>query len=358
MHEAGWSMDGLLWSKSFQLVGRFSTALKSKLPLLSEAWGISARQTKNDVPQAGASGDMTAGEPKMNRSLIEQNLAEAVDVANLLAFSRVTDLEQLRRGSIEDILRDSGRRVIGRLAYEAEQRGETPFALFDRLEVTTVTPDNSPAGSPSIVRLHDPVSGQSHEIEFIKVDETWVPRSIAEAWPEFLAQTRDWAKTFDKIDWEQLRPSLTANLAKIESAVGRVEAATTPVEILAPLTLIGTEVGQMMSTLSPESASQLTPVGPSRKVTVIIDRPLAGDDLTRILEQLVAASPEPSRTEYVASTLNGRTVVELGPVEDPAAFASRLAEKKAQAPDEKSAKESSTEFDSTKREIRWSPSFP
>jgi hypothetical protein len=357
MHEAAWSMDSMIWSRSFYVLGRFGLAMKAKFPLMKGLLNKSAidierqKTEKTDEIVSGNLPSRSASDGKSTPLMIEQNFQELIEVINLLAFSRVTELDQLRRGTVEEILRESGRRVMGRMAYEAELRGETPFELLCRLETST---EPSQQEGVSIVVLKDPLTGQSQRIEFVQVEDAFVPRSMAQAWPDFLEETREWGRQFSRIDWEELRPDVMANLAAIEAQILRIDAATDASGMLPALSSIGEELARIAERLSPESARSLPQVGPPQKVTILINRPLGGEQLTQVLDQMVSICPKPNETEYVTSTLGGQTIVEIGPVNDLADFAEKLGKLRTSATGIPADAQPKTEVNAATRKIVWS----
>lgn len=274
-------MDTDLWSQVFQLANKTSNVLKAKKELFFSHNGLKR------MPQ------MEAIKPHWDT--IVSGLRE-------IATSDVADLLKLKQADLKQLL-VSGNRLFGSL----------PLPKFGDVQVTTVKTDGDSA------TLSYKESGQSpaKEVEFVRIEGKWLPKSIAESWSSSIAAARNRLSELPQriAGW---KPEAMKHMETISGMLDQVNAAKNSDEFNAALAPLGFTVAfaaQMAQQALQDSESS------SRKehaVSCIINRELKESELTSLKKHVLAALGDAaSRTDYELIPNDGKTRCRFTPIADP-----------------------------------------
>lgn len=144
-----------------------------------------------------------------------------------ISESELSDLQRLRKIEVDQFLDKTGGdllTVFGRVATgdEAHVSTEDSFARFGDVEVELV----SSSAENAVVKVRWPKQSPT-EHDFVRVEEHWIPRLLAEAWPDQLPAVREqclaWA------DGLREHPELWhARLHEIDKLLDELDNAKTP----------------------------------------------------------------------------------------------------------------------------------
>lgn len=171
-------------------------------------------------------------------------------------------------------------------------------------------------GDAAVLSFQSPVDPEPREVDFVKVDDHWIPKSLADGWKSTLQPWRDQIEKLPEAELAEAAAKLDPHLQVIEGTLDEMLKAEHADEV---------QLGwwQIQSILLAARQELLQP-GPAPRVELRFAGTVGEKDLSRLLSQLVEVSDQPELAEYVTfPTTNGMTI-HLSPVNDVPAFVKRL----------------------------------
>lgn len=163
LDEKSWGPFVATWQKARQ-------ALPKKLSSLTPA--------KSDDNERGAG---------TNLPFDPAALAQLLDV---IGDSELSDLQRLRSIELDRFLDQTGDKLLatlGRIAVgDANVSADDPFSQFGKVQVELTS---SSVGS-GVVSIRWPEQEPTTQ-EFVRIEDHWIPKSLAEAWPAQFAEVRE-----------------------------------------------------------------------------------------------------------------------------------------------------------------------
>lgn len=159
---------------------------------------------------------------KMFGNIGEDDLAAALtatgDVFLILGGSKISTLQGLETMDPGEFLHDTGRRM-GRSAIRAARvTGRDPIASASKAKIELVS------SKDNISTLRFRIEGQVIEIDFMLVEDRWIPVELEKMWKDTDAQVRVWIRSLDlktSADRVKILDELLADLDKFKAATSR-----------------------------------------------------------------------------------------------------------------------------------------
>ncbi len=265
-----------------------------------------ARSQKTLILQTLQRGQQVEDLEGLNRSW-----EDLVTMLDLLVHSDLADPKKLKAFDSRAYLEQTGNAVFGKLLTIGGE--QNPLESLAQVEAQTVEIMDQTA--TVLLKTAENPAGQ--KVEFIQLDGRWVPKSLAEGWPDAVASLRQSLSQLTPEVMAERKESLLDGLAMIDGAFDRMGDAETP--------------DQMMGAVFPlfAQALKLQKLWPTRSaergaVTLIVRGRFDDAAQTKLLRELEQLTDNPERAEYNASPTSEEFVVTIKPVADPVAFAEKL----------------------------------
>lgn len=243
-----------------------------------------------------------------------------VDACDRLTRGSLMEREAWKDIDVREALRADVSRVTRRmmsLSTLANPPETNPLSALETVQVDLV----ESTGDMARVRILPRGSVDASPTLFVLVDGKWVPQSLTESWPATIQSVRAamarW-RTSSDVDL----PAVKAQLRVIDQALDQMLLAKNVDQLAAaatPLVFQATRWSEPIA-LSPA----VVPDGPPEGVSILINRELTEDELTRCLQLLEPLTDDPSLEYHLATANGGKTFITLKPVSDIHAFAAKL----------------------------------
>lgn len=274
-------MDSDLWSQLFQLANKTSNVLKSKKEMFFSHNGLKR------MPQ------MDAIKPHWDTIVV--GLRE-------IAESDVSDLVKLKQADLKQLL-FAGNRLFGSL----------PLPKFGDVHVKTIKTN----GDSATLSYKESSTSEAKEVEFVRVEGKWLPKSIAESWASSIDAARTRLSDLPQriSGW---KPDVMKHLETISGMLDQVNSSKTAEEFNAALAPLGFTIAftaQMAQQALQDSENS------SRKehaVSCVINRELKEAELTSLKKDILASLGDAAaRTDYEVIPNDGKTRCRFTPVTEP-----------------------------------------
>ena len=286
MHEFAERMDAELWSKSFQLLNQMALLLKTKKELILK------QDSVKRIPQ------------------IESILPhwEAV-VAGLeeVASSEVADLTSLKQAEVRHLLAE-GSRLLSRV----------PLPQFGDVKVRTLVENDQSA----MLSFQDGKEPEAKQVEFVKVEGKWLPKSIVEGWSAGIAASK--ARLADlpsRVAF--VKPQVMEKLDTIGGLLTQLQKAKSTDEFnaaAAPLVFLVSFGSQMAMQAAKDSANSSRT---GSAVRLQMDRELTDEELTKLRSTIRTEFENPDMEDELIRN-DGKTRCRFTPVPDIDKFVTAL----------------------------------
>lgn len=243
-----------------------------------------------------------------------------VDACDRLTRGPLMERATWKDIDLREVLRTDVSRVTRRLmslSALANPPEKNPLAELEAVQVDLV----ESTGDVARVRILPRGSVDAPPTLFVLVDGKWIPQSLTESWPATMQSIRA-ILTRWRTSSEGDLPALKAQLRVIDQSLDQMLAAKNVDQLAAaatPLVLQTTRWSEPIS-ITPVAV----PDGPPEGVSILINRELTEDELTRCLRLLEPLTDDPSQEYHLATANGGKTFITLKPVSDIQAFASKL----------------------------------
>lgn len=298
VHRFAVEVDPKLWSQAVSLLDRGNLVLQKKkdilLPMLS---------------------------PQQDRDQFSETWDEFTRAAELMIHGRFSHLDELRRADVRELLRtDVGRTIRRLMTLSVVANPGTPNPLNDLglVQIDLVEANDSTAR----VRITPPNQTDVEPTDFVRVEGKWIPKSLADGWPDTMNNLRQFIRLWSRDAMTPEKDRVREILTVCDRVLDQMLAAETTNHLASaatPLFLQATQLSQQMITPEP-----LPPEGPAEGVSLLIQRELSEDELTKLLNVLEPLTDNPELEYHLAAANGGKTFVSIKPVHDVTAFAAKL----------------------------------
>jgi hypothetical protein len=278
VHEFADKMDSELWSKSFGLLAKISNILTTKKSLI-----LSLDNVKKS-PQIDS---------------IKPHWDSVASAIQEVATSDVSKLDALKRSDVKKLLADFSRLVKG-----------MPFPKFGDVTVKTIKSDEQTA----TLSYRDSKNAAAKEVEFVKVEGKWLPKSIATGWSTSIANTRAKLSALPGMIGS-VKPQAMQTLDEVGQMLDQIQQAKNAGEFnqaIVPL-IMAMKFGAVWVEQSLQDATSGRPQGTA--VQVVIGRELSDDEETKLIKAIQAAFSD-SAIDYELIPTDGKTRCRFSPIPD------------------------------------------
>lgn len=185
-------------------------------------------------------------------------------------------------------------------------------SLLSETTIRTVESDAARA----VLEFQSPVDPEPRTIEFVLVEEKWIPKSLSEGWEETVRKGKRQLDDVDPLRVAERMNLLRPTLLQIEGTLDQMLA-----EDHADAIQLG---WWQIQSLLIQARQSIGRSGPPPSVEIRIAGELSDQELNEFLDELVPTADDPEKAEYVTfPTARGMTI-QLSPVENLDAFLRRL----------------------------------
>ncbi len=210
VHDLAAKMDKDIWNKSFSLFNKALLVLKTKKNLLL------AGKMLNDAP--------------VDAKKLSDNWDGALGMAEVITKSDLADLEKLKRLDMEKFLAGTGADLIKRLdalsKLEKEEKYATAFTQLKTVKTTVIQSQKDTA----TVKIEVPKEAP-WEIAFVKVEEKWVPKSLADQWNSEIGKAKKELAEFSTSFTTEEKQRVLGVMTSIDGILDQMLAAKTVKEL-------------------------------------------------------------------------------------------------------------------------------
>ena len=235
VHEAAAKMDPEVWNKSFGLLRKVNRLLDEKHHLLQE-------------------------HPMLSQSTGEASDQDWKAMTGLFATvldSELSSLDKLKRLDVEEFLSETGSEVMQQasaVSAMAESYGkDNPLDKLRGAKATLVTS----SGDTATVRLETPGQAPS-EVEYVRVEDKWITKELAEGWEDNIAQARRQLADFSSEGLKENKQSILMTMAMADGALDSLLAADSDEEFQAAM---GSAMGMVMAAMMSQGSEGGMPFG-------------------------------------------------------------------------------------------------
>lgn len=318
VHEFADRMDPELWNGVFTSLKKLVRLLKTQ-----KRWILSH-------PKLNAAETINVDE-------LEANWGGLVGLLETLAESEISDVRQMKKLDVGELLQTTGGRLMEQLAALSRLHPEDPFEQdvtrrLAEIEVTVVSSD----GETARVRLRAPDSDEPpQEFDFVKIEGKWIPRPLAEQWETNIAQAKAKLAQLTPERVAQLKGRMLPALHGFNATVDQLQGAKTQAEFdmvvqqqvyplveqfLAAFPAPAAEPGEVE-----DAPTRSKGGGTSGPVTVIVRGRLDADGEERLSRLLGNRSNDPGNEILIGPVVTGdRMEYRLLPVGDLDEFVEKL----------------------------------
>jgi len=272
IHGAAETTDAALWNQTFTVLGKLSRVLSQKREFIL-AHPMVAAQLENPR-EAHANWDAVVG------------------LFDVVVQSELADLDRVRDLDVEQFLATTGGRLMQRLeeasALTADDGWKKQMDNLRKTKATLVTEN----GDTAIVLVETPGKAPKQE-EYVRVEEKWVPREMADSWDAEIAEAREKLAGFSGEEGQNNKQVALMQLAMFEGALDTVLASNSANEFNSA---VGSILGMALSAAAQApAASQPTVAIESAPVAQRVDGPQqASRQVNDVVPSAIVPLPSPS----------------------------------------------------------------
>lgn len=203
LHEFGGKVDPGVWNQSVGVLQQFSAVLRDK----KEYWLNSSA-----LPDDFKADDVVAGWDSM------------VGFMDTLFGSELADVETLKSLDVRDFMAGTGSRLMEQgyalTALSSEAQEDVGWNKISQLTATKVSEENGAV----TVKIELPDETPT-DLAFIRVEERWIPKDMADEWPGDMAGLRENLAKMDPAASGQSTTQIKMFLSMLEGFLGQLESA-------------------------------------------------------------------------------------------------------------------------------------
>jgi hypothetical protein len=281
------TVDPALWEVVRRVGGKLRRVLDEKQPLIAQSWP----PPEGDADRPGLSAE---------------TLAALSETLSVLPWDKWSDLAWWRKFDSRHLLETTGNDLWRKLHGPDGPGRDLALPTPDAVQVMSTD-------TRVFLLIARPGQDAADHVEFVDVDARWIPRALADGWPETMNGLR---KRISLID-AAMQQRAIATLTEIEARLDQMLAAEDVAQFQAaavPLVLAAIQTYQWWQ----------QPPGPADGVSITIRGATSDEQQTLILADLEQLSDDPERCVYSAASSGDGMVISLRPVSDVERFAARL----------------------------------
>ena len=286
-------MDPDIWQQTVAVLKKGATVLKEKKDLILASPSL-----------AGPAADAA-----------RQNWDGIVGFLGTLLASDLADLNKLKSADSRTFLQQTGNQLVSQALAIGAATGQNPFEKLQDVTATVVSRE----GDTAVVKLASKDNPEPEDVDFVKVDGKWLPKSLTENWPQQIADQRARIDEIDPAKIATIKEELLGQLKAVDATFDKILAAKSQEEFTtayAPLTIQALFIGQTMNSIA---APPATPI----EIRVIGE--LSDSEASDLTKELRNVADEPLNAETtVLPPEGGHTVIKLSGVKDVEAFSRRI----------------------------------
>ncbi|HSR66574.1 MAG TPA: hypothetical protein VLU25_01420 [Acidobacteriota bacterium] len=211
VHRFAEGMDRDIWNRSFAIMGKVSRVMTEKKDFIVEnpMFSQHAQEVEN----------------------VDENWDRLALVLSTLSTSELGDIDRLRTANPEAFLAGTGSVLMREfLAIAGSQSSSNPWQndftqSMSQVQATLISMREDSA----VVQITGP-EGKSEEIEFIKVEDKWVPLEMAQDWPQMIAEARENLSAIQPHELTENKDAVLLALDTVEGSLDEMLAAQTYTE--------------------------------------------------------------------------------------------------------------------------------
>jgi len=171
-------------------------------------------------------------------------------------------------------------------------------------------------GEAAELEFRTPVDPEPRTVEFVLIEGKWIPKSLASGWEATVRAARTQFEQLDEARFTKFAAQMEQVLAPIDGTLSQLLRSSRVEELQ-----LG--VWQMQSLLL-QGLRDWQGAGPPPRVEIRLAEEISDDELSKLLQQLVAACDQPDAAEYVTFPTGKGTLIQLSPVRNFEEFVARL----------------------------------
>lgn len=247
-------------------------------------------------------------QPKLFPGDSPEHRQQLAIVLQALGSDAAWDRANWKAVDLKSLLRAPGTKL---LAARQQEGASNPPAL-SQTDVRLVTLD----GDQATLQLHSVFDAEPRSVQFVQIEEKWIPQPLAEAWPATIGKAAGWLNSVSDQELTDLSQRIDPALLQIEGTLDQMIRAERLEEV---------QLGwwQIQSLLIQARQDLLEP-GPPPQVELHLADELPDEQMTDLLNRLIAATDSPDAGEYLTFPSATGTVIQISPVADFDEFVTRL----------------------------------
>ena len=199
-------MDKDIWNKSFELVQKIITILKTKKDLI-------------------LTGDMVNKAP-VDKKQISENWGSFVSILELILKSELADLEKIRKLDIEKFLAGTVSDLMKKASelskLEKEDKYNKELDKLTRIKTSIIKTENE----ETTLKIEAPEK-EPEMVVFIKVNNKWIPKELADQWKEKISKIKNELSDVSKKITAEEKQKLRGMMKSFDGILDQILAAKT-----------------------------------------------------------------------------------------------------------------------------------
>lgn len=304
VHHLARTADPELWKRTFEVFAKLVEVVQKQRQLIAEAAGA-ARPEEGDPAIAWL---------------------QVAGVLDLIVRSELAEPARVAKLDLGEFLGGTGEKVMRGIESLSPPGSVNPFraklAELSRVRVTEI----KSTGDRAAVSIEVP-GHTAEEVEFVRVEEKWIPRDLADGWIEHIGRANAMISTLSAENLGPARDRLLALLKEVEETLDKLGAARDREQFVAALQA-GIDAVQKSAALfqgAEEPTEAPAEATGALSVAIVVKGQLEAGDRLQLLDRLSRAAfgkNSGGTAEYTAD--DATTIFRVSPVTDLEAFVKSL----------------------------------
>jgi len=204
-------MDATLWNDANDLIKQATGIMKDKKDLI-----------------------MQLEEVQDQRAELNQNWGDLVKTLDSVTNSDFMDLEKLKKGDINGLLKNSGRGMMNSIMDSAKKMDKDgQIDTFMNMVKGVQTEVLSSADGTAKLKLSSADGKETEELDMVQVDGVWIPAEIAKNFDGMIAQAKDGLTSIhkDSENFQSIKGMAGLGMMMAKGTLAKIDAAKTPKEL-------------------------------------------------------------------------------------------------------------------------------
>ncbi|VAX42289.1 hypothetical protein MNBD_PLANCTO02-65 [hydrothermal vent metagenome] len=316
VHLYAQQMDEELWSEIFTTLKKATRILKKQKRFYLE------QQIARNGPR--------------EKERIEKRFNQVLQILSILIESDIGDIKALRTIDVGDIVKTVGGDSMQQFEILSEMAGTATGKPLSKIQIGQMRVKLlSSKGENGIVLISSPdkTTGtlKQEEVQFVKVEEKWIPKELATNWKSDIASARKKLKQMTPEFIASIKPRLMNVLKQVNGGLDEMDTAQNAREFsmaktkaTAPLYGLAFNLAISPPDLQPEMKAK--PVGKGIAVTIVIQGESNENAIGKLEEQLLLmdSDVEQMTSNVRLNAKKNNASLKISPVYDISKFAKSL----------------------------------